>query len=110
MSMYCPGDGQSWGMPIPGDRSHNMVRRSGSGKGKGLRSSAFATLNRAVLAPIPMASESTITAVAPRLFERVRTAYRRSAKKVGIDCIYDILAETLACRGRTRSDDGLDYS
>ena len=31
MSMYCPGDGQSCGMLMPGDRSHRTASRSGSG-------------------------------------------------------------------------------
>jgi hypothetical protein len=30
-SMYCPGDGQSCGMLMPGDRSHSTARRSGAG-------------------------------------------------------------------------------
>ena len=41
--MYCPGDGQSCGMSIPGDRSHRTARRSGSGYGNGFSKSAFTT-------------------------------------------------------------------
>ena len=59
--MYCPGDGQSCGMLMPGDRSHSTASRSGSGYGSGLSSSALTTLKMAVLAPMPMASETTIT-------------------------------------------------
>ena len=63
MSMYWPGDGQSCGMLIPGDRSHRIARRSGSGYGSGLSRSALTTLKIAVLAPMPIASEATITKV-----------------------------------------------
>ena len=52
--MYCPGDGQSCGMLMPGDRSHSTARRSGSGYGSGFSSSALTTLKIAVLAPMPM--------------------------------------------------------
>ena len=74
MSMYCPGDGQSWGMLMPGDRSHSTARRSGSGYGSGLSISALTTLKTAVLAPMPIASDATITNVRPALRLRVRTA------------------------------------
>ena len=47
--MYWPGDGQSWGMLIPGERSHRIASRSGSGYGSGLRSSALTTLKIAVV-------------------------------------------------------------
>ena len=59
-SMNCPGDGQSCGMLMPGDRSHNTVNRSGSGYGSGLSKSALTTLKTAVFAPIPIASDATI--------------------------------------------------
>ena len=42
--MYCPGDGQSCGMLMPGDRSHSTASRSGSGYGSGFSSSALTTL------------------------------------------------------------------
>ena len=74
MSRYCPGEGQSCGMPRPGERSHSPARRSGLGYGNGLSSSPSATLNTAVLAPIPMASESTITMVEPGLLASSRSA------------------------------------
>ena len=72
--MYCPGDGQSCGMLMPGDRSHSTARRSGSGYGSGFSSSALTTLKIAVLAPMPMPSEATITNVRPALRLSVRTA------------------------------------
>jgi hypothetical protein len=74
MSMYCPGDGQSCGMLIPGERSHSTARRSGSGYGSGRNISALTTLKTAVLAPIPIASDATMTKVSPALRLRVRTA------------------------------------
>ena len=72
--MYWPGDGQSWGMLMPGDRSQSTARRSGSGYGSGFSSSALTTLKMAVFAPIPIASDATITKVSPALRLRVRTA------------------------------------
>src|SRR5262245_2552662 len=80
-SMYCPGDGQSCGMLMPGDRSHNTVSRSGSGYGRGLSKSALTTLKTAVFAPIPIASDATITPVRPAVRLKVRRAYRRSCRK-----------------------------
>ena len=37
MSMNWPGDGQSCGMLMPGDRSQSTASRSGSGYGSGLQ-------------------------------------------------------------------------
>src|SRR5262249_29168697 len=78
MSTYSPGEGQSCGMFTPGERNHRTAKRSGSGYGSGRSSRAFTTLKIAVFAPIPMASETTITAVRAGVFTRVRTAYRIS--------------------------------
>ena len=64
--MYCPGDGQSCGMLMPGDRSHSTASRSGSGYGSGFSSSALTTLKIAVLAPMPIASDATMTSVSAR--------------------------------------------
>src|SRR6185436_3101515 len=83
MSMYCPGDGQSSGMLIPGDRSQSTASRSGFGYGSGFRSSALTTLKIAVLAPIPIASDATITRVDALLRRIIRTAYRRSCNMGG---------------------------
>src|SRR5262249_42621577 len=80
-SMNCPGDGQSCGMLMPGDRSHNTASLSGSGYGSGLSRSALTTLKTAVLAPIPIASDATITTVRPAVRLNVRRAYRRSCRK-----------------------------
>ena len=80
-SMNCPGDGQSCGMLMPGDRSHNTVNRSGSGYGSGLSKSALTTLKTAVFAPIPIASDATTTKVRPALRLNVRRAYRMSCRK-----------------------------
>jgi hypothetical protein len=65
--MYWPGDGQSCGMLMPGDRSHSTTSRSGSGHGSGFSSSALTTLKIAVLAPMPIASDTTMTEVSARL-------------------------------------------
>lgn len=46
--------------------------------GRGRSSTAFATLNIAVLAPIPRARVMTAVAVKTRLDRRVRAAYRKS--------------------------------
>jgi hypothetical protein len=73
-SMYCPGDGQSCGMLMPGDRSHSTARRSGCGYGSGFSSSALTTLKIAVLAPMPIASDAMITTVSPAERRRVRAA------------------------------------
>ena len=59
---------------MPGDRSHSTASRSGSGYGSGFSSSALTTLKMAELAPMPIASEATITAVRPALRRRVRAA------------------------------------
>ena len=65
MSKYCPGDGQSCGILMPGFLIQMTARRSGSGYGSGLMSSALMTLNMAVLAPMPTASDATMTNVKP---------------------------------------------
>ena len=69
-----PGDGQSWGILMPGERSQRIASRSGSGYGSGLSSSALTTLKMAVLAPMPSASDATMTKVRPRVLVRVRSA------------------------------------
>jgi hypothetical protein len=61
-------------MLIPGERSHNTASRSGSGYGSGFSSSALTTLKMAVLAPMPIASEATMTNVATGLRRSMRTA------------------------------------
>src|SRR5215471_7758328 len=68
-------------MLMPGDRSHSTVSRSGSGYGRGLSRSALTTLKTAVFAPIPIASDATITTVRPAVRLNVRRAYRRSCRK-----------------------------
>ena len=72
--MYCPGDGQSSGMLIPGDRSHSTASRSGSGYGSGFSSSALTTLKIAVLAPMPIASDATMTNVDAGVRRIIRNA------------------------------------
>ena len=74
MSMYWPGDGQSCGMLMPGERSQSTASRSGSGYGSGFSSSALTTLKIAVLAPMPIASEATMTSVSAQLLRSVRRA------------------------------------
>src|SRR6266700_271271 len=56
--------------------SHNMVIRRGSLKGNERKSTALATLNTAVLTPIPRARVMTATIVKPGVRTRLRTAYR----------------------------------
>src|SRR4029079_12998305 len=80
-SMNCPGDGQSCGLLRPGDRRHSTAQRSGSGYGSGLSNSALTTLKTAVFAPMPMASDATITEVRPAVRLNVRNAYRTSWRK-----------------------------
>ena len=58
--------------------------RSASGYGSGRRISAFVTLKIALFAPIPMASDSTATAVKPRDFASTRSPCRRSFHQVSI--------------------------
>jgi hypothetical protein len=65
MSKYCPGEGQSCGILMPGFLIQMTASRSGSGYGSGLSSSALMTLNMAVLAPMPRASDTTMTNVKP---------------------------------------------
>lgn len=55
----------------------NAYSCSGCANGNGLSSTALSTENNAVLAPIPMARESTTTAANPGLFHKPRAAYRR---------------------------------
>ena len=43
--MYWPGDGQSCGMLMPGDRSQSAARRSGSGYGSGRSNTPSTALN-----------------------------------------------------------------
>src|SRR5262245_28720437 len=71
-------------MLIPGDRSHNTARRSGSGYGSGFNSSALTMLKMAVFAPMPMPSDAVITNVAPAWRRQERSAYRRSCRKVSM--------------------------
>src|SRR5690242_1348657 len=80
-SMTWPGDGPSCGMLMPGARSHRTTSRSGCGYGSGLSRSALTTLNTAVFAPIPIASDATITVVRPAVRLKVRSAYRMSCRK-----------------------------
>ncbi|MBV8812760.1 MAG: hypothetical protein JO033_29155 [Acidobacteriaceae bacterium] len=51
-------------MPIPGEWSQMTASRSGCGYGSGRSSRAFTTLKIALLAPIPIAREIIIAAVA----------------------------------------------
>jgi hypothetical protein len=51
-----------------------MTSRSGSAYGSGRSSSAFATLKMAVLAPTPIASDSTAARVKPGLRAKARMA------------------------------------
>ena len=53
--------------------SHNITRRSGSGNGNGLSSTAFTKLKIAVFAPMPSASVITAMAVKPGCFSSDRT-------------------------------------
>ena len=81
--MNWPGEGQSCGMLIPGDRSHNTANRSGSGYGSGFSKSALTTLKTAVFAPMPIASDATMTTVRtapgmPRELRRSLTATPRA--------------------------------
>ena len=59
---------------MPGERSHSTASRSGSGYGSGSSNSALTTLKIALLAPMPMASEPTITAERAALRRSVRAA------------------------------------
>ncbi len=59
-------------MPIPGERSHRIASRSGCAYGSGFNSSVLVTLKIAVFAPIPIASDSTITNVSPGFFISMR--------------------------------------
>src|SRR6185295_849197 len=61
----------------PGERFHRITSRSASLYGSGCRSRALATLKIDVLAPIPMASDSSAAAVKPGFLTNPRTAYRR---------------------------------
>jgi hypothetical protein len=90
-STYWPGEGQSCGMLIPGDLSHNTASRSGSGYGSGLRRSALTTLKIAVVAPMPIASDSTMTKVKPGVRRKVRSAY-------WISCWRSLIARLRALR------------
>ncbi len=59
---------------MPGERSHSTASRSGSGYGSGLSRSAFTTLNIAVFAPMPMASDTTMTSCQAAACFSVRSA------------------------------------
>src|SRR5436190_9140519 len=78
MSKYCAVENQSSAMLRPGDRCHRMTRRSAFLYGSGRSSSALVTLNRAALAPMPMASESTAASVKPGCATKPRIAYLTS--------------------------------
>src|SRR5215469_8795358 len=80
--MYSPGDGQSRKMPMPGECSHTAASRSGCGYGKGCNRSASITLKMAVLAPMPIASESTMATLEPKFLRIIRRAYWRSCQRV----------------------------
>ena len=62
MSKYCAVENQSSVMPRPGERFQRITSRSASAYGSGRSSSALATLKIEVLAPMPMASDSTAAA------------------------------------------------
>ena len=74
MSKYCAVENQSSAMPRPGERFQRIASRSASWYGSGRSSSALATLKIAVLAPTPMASDSTAAAVKPGLRANARMA------------------------------------
>src|SRR6476619_3179103 len=78
MSKYCAVENQSSAMLRPGDRCHRMTRRSAFLYGSGRSSSALVTLNRAALAPMPMASDSTAASVKPGCATNPRIAYLTS--------------------------------
>jgi hypothetical protein len=65
-------------LPIAGRARLSAMRRSGSRNGSGRRSIAFTALKMAVLAPMPIASVSTATAVKPGVRRKARRANRRS--------------------------------
>src|SRR5277367_5038346 len=69
-------------MPMPGERSQSNAKRSACGYGSGLSNNAFVTLKIAVVAPMPIASESKMAAVNPAFFVSMRRAYRRSCQIV----------------------------
>ena len=74
MSKYCAVENQSSVMPRPGDVFQRMTCRSAFLYGSGRSSSALATLKIAVLAPMPIASDSTATMEKPGVASRARMA------------------------------------
>ena len=59
----------------------NSTSRSGSATGKVFSSTASTTLNNAVFAPIPSASESTAAIVKPLLLASIRIPKRKSRNR-----------------------------
>src|SRR5687768_8586283 len=62
----------------------NITIRSASGKGSGLKSTAFTTEKMAVLAPMPKASAATAVMVKLGLCRNMRSACLRSLRRVSI--------------------------
>src|SRR5436190_2726758 len=77
-------------MPLPRVALCCQISRSpaGSATAGGLRRSASTNVKIVVLAPMPTASDSTATAVSPRLATRRRNAYRRSWPRVSMKIRY----------------------
>jgi hypothetical protein len=64
--------------PLAGIVDHTRTRRFGSGYGSGLTTTAYMTLNNAVVAPMPSARVRTATSVNWGAARIVRTAYATS--------------------------------
>ena len=62
----------------PGERFHRITNRSEPSYGRGLNSSAFATLKMEVFAPIPIARDNTAASANPGFFTKERRAKRMS--------------------------------
>src|SRR5579859_1844321 len=75
MSRYWPSESQSRGTFSPGDRCHSIASRSACGYGNGRSRSALATPKIALVAPMPIVSESNAAIVKPGASRRVRTLF-----------------------------------
>src|SRR5438445_9237884 len=64
----------------PGERFHRITNRSEPSYGRGLNSSAFATLKMEVFAPIPIARDNTAASANPGFFTKERRSEEHTSE------------------------------
>src|SRR5438034_6092248 len=80
----------------PGERFHRITNRSEPSYGRGLNSSAFATLKMEVFAPIPIARDNTAASANPGFFTKERRA-KRDRKSTRLNSSHTVISYAVFC-------------